>query len=193
MKPPRYSLRTLLVAVALVSVAMAIWHYLWPDPNNTLPIAIVLPPEAVRQLDSGHETERPSILFLKPEQAAQSGSQRFQFALVNPTEYQIKFVGYRPDSYSVRPRRGTIHPLYSLRIKTNGGSRGKGMLWCGTGSGELLVIPGHAGRFDATYDYSSGDDLFQVGVECQWTDETGRPHKTMIWSDELSSSPRNEQ
>lgn len=166
MPPPRlalrrtFSLRTLWIAISLACVALAVWAYV-PDPNNTLPMARIVPPDVLAPIRG---TNQPQIVWLSEEPALEgSGHRKHWFAIVNPTSDTLHYQGYTMDSWEHRPPLGEISPIYTPEHQTAMGwipDRLGGL--CGTGLGELVIKAGRAAKFAA---YDRDPDLpFRISV-----------------------------
>src|SRR4051812_10892690 len=91
---PRFSLRTLLLAVTACGLALTIWHY-WPDPNNTLPIHRIVPADLRPDL-SENVSPQPQIIVVR-EEAYEHNDRSYQnlrLALVNSTSSTLRYDGY---------------------------------------------------------------------------------------------------
>jgi len=179
--PTRFSLRTLLIAMGIVSVALAVWARL-PDPNNTLPMERLVGKNVLEREKVG---KAPRVIVLKVEPAPdfEQGGERVFLALVNPSPYTLHYAGYTMDSWSERPAPGEIMPLFSTQVRTDGVWAPKPNLRCGTGVGDLRVRPGHAGRFDTWRVVT--DAPIKIGVSCTWEDETGIRQGDEFWSEAI--------
>lgn len=134
--------------MSLVCVALAVWAYV-PDPNNTLPMARIVPPELLAPIKGATQ---PQIVWLGEGAALDSsGGRRYWLAVVNPTPHTLHYHGYTMDSWSERPPWGEISPFYTPEHQTAAGWVPDSLGWCGTGAGEMAIKPGHAGKF-AVYD-----------------------------------------
>jgi hypothetical protein len=181
-RPYRIALRILFVGIA----ALAAWCFL-PDKNNTLPITEVIEPGFIAAFSKQQDTaSQPTIVVTGVEHLNTSSRQSYKhirLALVNPTSSVIEYVGYNPNSFSERPPRGEINPWYSVQINSNGALIPKTVGRCGVGRDTLIVMPAHAGCFDA---YCEDDGSpFQIGVNCIWTTETGARQEALIWSEPI--------
>jgi hypothetical protein len=155
----KFSLRTLLAAVSLICVGLAVWAYV-PDPNNTLPMARIVPPDLLAPIKGATQ---PQIIWLGEEPAVDSsGHHRYWVAIVNPTSHTLHYHGYTMDSWSQRPPWGEIYPFYAPEHQTAAGWTPDQLARCGTGAGDLAIKPGHAGKFDV-YDHD-GNLPFRVRV-----------------------------
>jgi hypothetical protein len=191
-RPPRFSLKSLFVAVAILSVPLAVWCYV-PDPNNTLPMDRIVGPPDLSAAPGAQDLMEPRIVVLGVETPAFSQPNKqyesFRLALVNPTPYSVRYSGYKMNSYSSRPPRGEIHPFHDMQVNTNGAWTSKPLFRCGTGAGELRIKPGHAGRFDVLHEV--GEPPLRVGVQCRWIDRSDTSQSQMIWSTQLPAGKVN--
>jgi hypothetical protein len=141
-----FSLRALWITVSVLCVAFAVWAYV-PDPNNTLPMARIVPREKLQEVKN---SKQPQLIWLSEETVvSSSGSrQRYWLAIVNPTNQTLHYHGYKMDSWEHRPSSGEISPFISYEYETTAGWTPVKMGYCGTGAGDLDIKPGHAGKFD---------------------------------------------
>ena len=148
-----------------LSVAIAFW----PNPNNTLPISHILNDEEV------DISEALNLVVMS------QGKDVVQLALVNGTPNKIFYTGHTPSSYSERPKKGHINPLYHVEHKVKGTWMKKNIGFCGTGLAELAVPSGHAGRFEVF-----GIDAnvpTKIGIGYWGRDASNKLVRGILWTD----------
>jgi hypothetical protein len=191
-RPPRFSLKSLFVAIAVLSVPLAVGYYMResvPNPN-TLPIDHILGPDNP-DAQGVVEAGQPAIVVLGNATELEMGSERkyerIRMALANPTPFPIRYRGELMRSHSARPPTGVIRPLYGMQLDYEGKWAPKEMFWCYSGTGELVVKPGHAGTFDVLREF--GERPSRVGVTCRWVDKTQTKHSQTVWSRPIAAAP----
>lgn len=159
------------------------------DYDNTMAIDRVVSPGIANRLNHVRQPSQLKLVFVSGDPVPIKNPERSYYqvrlALLNPTPFCLKYVGYTPDSYSTRPPRGEINPWYVVQTKIDDQWIEQPLGRCGTGRGELAILPGQAGNFDAIVE----DDghAFRVGVRCKWVDQDGNLLESTIWSDEQAS------
>lgn len=149
----------------------------------------VVSPEIANRLNHARQPSQLKLVFVGgnpvPIKNPERSYYQVRLALLNPTPFCLKYVGYTPDSYSTRPPQGEINPWYVVQTKIDDQWIEQPLGRCGVGRGELAIPPGQAGNFDAIVE----DDghVFRVGVRCKWVDQDWNLLESTIWSDEQAS------
>lgn len=183
-----YSKRLFPIAVVLGAIAVVSLSSL-RDHDNTMAIDRVVSPEIANRLNHARQPSQLKLVFVGGDPVPIKNPERSYYqvrlALLNPTPFCLKYVGYTPDSYSTRPPRGEINPWYIVQTKIDDQWIEQPVERCGTGRDELAISPGQAGNFDAIVE---GDGhVFRVGVCCKWVDQDGSLLESTIWSDDQAS------
>ncbi len=178
----RYAPRTMLVVVLVLSV----WFvYVMAKQRRETELMNTLPAAAIAVRDGNAVTEaleqdEPTIVHsgIPKLEAASEGLFSTLFVLVNPLDMPVEYLGY----WDVQGApAGEIFPFASMqtRKRADGQWQDASLSWCGTGLGQMVVKPGHAGRFTALLPLSESDCT--IGIQCSWT-ENGIAHSKTIWS-----------
>ena len=148
-----------------LSVAIAFW----PNPNNTLPISHILNDEEV------DISEALNLVVMSHRK------DMVQLALTNDTPNKIFYSGYTPSSYSERPEKGSINPLYHVEYKVKGTWTKKNIGFCGTGLAELAVPSGHAGKFEVFGIDANVPTM--IGIDYWRRDSSNNLVRGILWTD----------
>ena len=148
--------------------------------GNTVSVSEICPPELLNS-----NPEKGIAVYSIGRGATESGGTskhiEFQFLLANLSNREIRYWGYRPDSYTQRLPRGVVQPLYSMAINQADKWEPSSIGWCGTGAANMRLQAGQAGRFKAYIDAEAR--LAKVGVHCYELDASGFKHDFVVWSE----------
>ncbi len=155
-----------------------------PNPDNTQPIAALLPDWQPAPGDP------PAQIVLTSRRAEPRGSHSLDFVLLNSGSSPLYFSGYRPDSYQGGMPVGQIGPLYTQERKVGGAWQKVFIGWCGTGEERRRLLPGQAGRFRVFQD--PNEFPLRIGVPCLRSESAPYRDAEIVWSKALSLPPQGE-
>lgn len=148
--------------------------------GNTVPLSQICPPGllnsnpengiAVYSMGRGSTESNGTSTYIE-----------FQFLLVNLSNREIRYWGYRPDSYTQRLPRGVVQPLYSMAIAQFDKWEPADVRWCGTGTANMRLKAGQAGRFKAYLNVE--ERLARIGVRCFEEGAGGVNKEFVVWSE----------
>jgi hypothetical protein len=176
----KFTIREWLVLAAVFAILAAmVSPKFFHDIDNSKPIASYLKPSEFSA------EKRSQIVFKSLRQIDKSGTE-ITCVLLNNGVSPIYYYGYTPDSFSPRSPAGQISPFYAIHVKS-------GDQWepippmgrCGTGAGQMRLLPGEAGQFAAYLQRVKGKEI-KIGLSTS-ADAAGRiAGDGMIWSSSIA-------
>ena len=178
-----------IVAASNITVnGVPVIRHVLPTSHNTLPAREMGASQGI-DLSAALAAGQPKLVYAGKEIVASNNGNSYTYAhfvLVNPLDVPIAYHGYLMSSWSSRPPLGLIHP-FCAQQQTDAANpqwHDKPRGYCGTGAGEMIVPPHHAGLFIDSLDAAALSA--KIGVSCTWQGPNGQPVEAMIWSDEIN-------
>jgi hypothetical protein len=97
----------------------------------------------------------------------------------------LKYVGYRPDSFSPPIEKGRISPMYRVEVRQAGKWQTYPIGWCGTGIDDIALEPKTSATF-AVWVKAGPWDAVRVGLPWHRTGQDKDAAPALSWSSEIT-------